>query len=211
MEHAWVVCMQALRLLRSKNPSVWHSPLCKCLRMLTPTPSLWARTHVVRDTQPNKYCLPILCHSTPWREASIDKPAQLYLINSLFSLVLPFLSPLLPACLAYISTPCSPSDLAAELLQILSIYPQKHKSSDQPRLVLFLINYFIPSSWQLIVKQRIFHIARFTLLHPRCAQPAAISSTRMCCLGKGQRVTWNLLSQTRLSKVLVLCLSLPYE
>lgn len=148
MEHAWVVCMQALRLLRSKNPSVWHSPLCKCLRMLTPTPSFWARTHVVRDTQPNKYCLPILCHSTPWREASIDKPAQLYLINSLFSLVLPFLSPLLPARLAYISTPCSPSDLAAELLQILSIYPQKHKSSDQPRLVLFLINYFIPSSWQ---------------------------------------------------------------
>lgn len=170
--------------------------------MLTPTPSLWARTHIVRDTQPNKYCLPILCHSTPWREASIDKPAQLYLINSLFSLVLPFLSPLLPARLAYISTPCSPSDLAAELLQILSIYPQKHKSSDQPRLVLFLINYFIPSSWQkgkkkltkkggwvLIVKQRIFHIARYTLLHPRCAQPAAISNTRMCCLGKGQRVT----------------------
>lgn len=73
MEHAWVVCTQALSVFRSKSPSVCVSLVCQCAHKLVSShpPSPHKQTDLC--TQSNKYCLPILRHSTPWRKAGIDR------------------------------------------------------------------------------------------------------------------------------------------
>lgn len=175
----------------------------------------FGHTHAVRDTQPNKYCLPVLCLHSKER-VLYRQAAQLYLINSLFSLLLSFLSPHLPVPLAYIATPSSASDLAAESLQILSIYPYKHKSSDQSHLGLFLINYLKPNSWLKKWVRGVWGLIAFFSSKVHAVSPHMCTASHHqqhvnVLPGKGQRVTWNLSSQTRLSKVFVLCLSPSYE
>lgn len=161
----------------------------------------FAQAH--KRAQLNKYRLPILCHSTPWREC-IDKE-QLCLINSLFLYLFLCLCLLLSVHRAQISAPRSLSDLLAESPLILCIYsknPQKLWSI----LFGFVFDQF-PDIWHVgswrgkRVRGALLHwIVYHRHFQKRNAQSATVSSGIMCSWKKGQRVTSNHLTQIRLNR-----------
>ena len=157
-----------------------------------------ARTHTHTRTQSNKYCLPILCHSTPRREASIDRQHSFAWSIVSFSTSL-FLS----QCLAP-HTSCTHLSCLFCLWSSSWITYHLEAPSQKPQAPWSISFGFIldqlPSisnvglwwegrrvgSFTFDYISQIFSMAKCTVPHSWFAQPATVSSSIMCCWEKAK-------------------------
>lgn len=85
IQHAWVVCTQASGAFRSKSPSVRLSPRVQiCTQAHVPAVPFARRASLIN------IAFPILCHSTPVREAHIDRQSSFAWSIASFSAPLSF-------------------------------------------------------------------------------------------------------------------------